>query len=165
MSTSSTTERKPPAGLLHVGRLARPHGIKGAMYVDLYSDHPARSAPGTRLWASGKWYEIASSKKQESRWLIEFVGLTDRNVAQRLSNQDLYGEPIEDLSILWVHELIGSAVFGMDGTKYGICVSVIDNPAHPIIELDSGGLVPVPFVVSHELGRITIDPPPGLFDQ
>ncbi len=135
------------------------------MYVHLYTDHPARSAQGARLWASGTWYEIASSKKQENRWLIEFVGLTDRNVAQRLANQDLYGEPIEDSSILWVHELIGGTVFGIDGTPYGKCVSVIDNPAHPIIELDSGGLIPIPFVKSHEHGRITIDPPPGLFDQ
>lgn len=135
------------------------------MYVHLYTDHPARSARGARLWASGTWYEIAASKKQESRWLIQFVGLTDRNVAQRLANQDLYGEPIEDPSILWVHELVGSTVLGIDGTDYGKCVSVIDNPAHPIIELESGGLIPVPFVMSHQLGRITIDPPPGLFDQ
>lgn len=135
------------------------------MYVHLYSDHPARSAIGARLWASGKWYEIASSKKQSDRWLIEFVGLDDRNVAQSLVNQDLYGEPIQDSSILWVHEMIGSEVVGIDGKKYGVCVSVIDNPAHPIIELETGGLVPVPFVVSHADGHITIDPPQGLFDQ
>lgn len=135
------------------------------MYVHLYSDHPVRSAPGARLWAAGAWYIIATSKKQADRWLIEFVGLVDRNDAQRLINQDLYGEPIHDPSILWVHEMIGSEVVGIDGTQYGACVSVSDNPAHPIIELDTGGLVPVPFVVSHVDGRITIDPPPGLFDQ
>jgi 16S rRNA processing protein RimM len=135
------------------------------MYVHLYSDHPVRSAPGARLWSAGSWYEIATSKKQADRWLIEFVGLEDRNDAQRLANQDLYGEPIHDPSILWVHEMIGSVVVGIDGTPYGTCVSVIDNPAHPIIELDTGGLVPVPFVVSHLNHRITIDPPQGLFDQ
>ncbi|MHB1090160.1 MAG: ribosome maturation factor RimM [Ilumatobacteraceae bacterium] len=165
MSTSSTTERLPPAGLLHVGRLARPHGVRGAMYVHLYSDHPDRSAPGARLWAAGEWYVIATSKKQADRWLIEFVDLVDRNDAQRLVNQDLYGEPIQDPSVLWVHEMIGSEVVGIDGVHYGTCVGVIDNPAHPIIELDTGGLVPVPFVVSHADGRITIDPPQGLFDQ
>lgn len=135
------------------------------MYVDLYSDHPNRSAPGARLWAAGEWYVITTSKKQADRWLIEFVGLVDRNDAQRLANQDLYGEPINDPSVLWVHEMIGGQVVGIDGAAYGTCVSVIDNPAHPIIELDSGCLVPVPFVVSHVGGRITIDPPQGLFDQ
>lgn len=135
------------------------------MYADLFSDHPDRSAPGARLWVAGEWRVIATSKKQVDRWLIEFVGLVDRNEAQRLANQDLFGEPIHDPSVLWVHEMIGSAVVGLDGSTYGTCVSVIDNPAHPIIELDTGGLVPMPFVVSHMDGRITIDPPEGLFDQ
>jgi hypothetical protein len=43
-------------------------------------------------------------------------------------------------------------------------VAVIDNPAHPIMELESGALVPTPFIVSNEDGCITIDPPEGLFD-
>lgn len=134
------------------------------MYVHLFSEHPDRHAIGARLWAAGEWYVVASAKKQSDRWLIEFVGLADRNTAQRLANQDLYGEPIHDPSVLWVHEMIGSHVVGTDGAIYGVCVSVIDNPAHSIIELDNGALVPVPFVVSHTGGRITIDPPKGLFD-
>lgn len=135
------------------------------MYVDLFTDHPDRSAPGARLWALDQWYVITKSKKSTDRWLMEFAGLVDRNEAARLANQDLYGEPIHDPSVLWVHEMIGSEVVGVNGAPYGICVSVIDNPAHLIIELDNGGLVPVPFVVSHADGRITIDPPEGLFDQ
>ena len=164
MSTSSTTDRTPPEGLLHVGRLARPHGVRGAMYVDLFSDHLARTSPGSRLWAAGRWFVIATAKKQADRWLVEFVGMKDRNESRLLSNSDLYGEPIEDPETLWVHEMIGSLVVGVDGTEHGICVAVIDNPAHPIIELDNGFLVPTPFVVAHDLGRITIDPPDGLFE-
>jgi hypothetical protein len=41
---------------------------------------------------------------------------------------------------------------------------VIDNPAHPIMELDSGALVPTPFITSRDAGVVTIDPPEGLFD-
>lgn len=135
------------------------------MYVDLSTDHPDRSAPGARLWAAGQWFVIAKSKKQSDRWLVEFVGLVNRNDAQLLANQDLYGEPIDDPAVSHKHEMIGSEVVGVNGATYGICVSVIDNPAHLIIELDNGGLVPVPFVVSHGGGRITIDPPDGLFDK
>ena len=164
MSTSSTTERLPPEGLLHVGRFARAHGVRGALYVQLFSDHPNRHAPGARLWALGGWYVIAAAKKQQDRWLINFDGLTDRNAAQRLANQDVYGEPIDDPAVLWVHDMVGSQVVGVNGEQFGTCVSVIDNPAHPLIELDNGNLVPVPFVVSHGNGRITIDPPTGLFE-
>ncbi len=135
------------------------------MYVDFFSDHDARTSPGSRLWAAGRWFVIATSKKQADRWLVQFVDMKDRNESQLLSNIDLYGEPIDDPETLWVHEMIGSRVVGVDGTEHGTCVAVIDNPAHPIIELDNGFLVPTPFVVAHENGRITIDPPEGLFES
>ena len=58
----------------------------------------------------------------------------------------------------------GSVVTDASGTQFGTCVGVIDNPAHPIMELDNGFLVPTPFIVSNENGRIVIDAPEGLFD-
>jgi 16S rRNA processing protein RimM len=40
----------------------------------------------------------------------------------------------------------------------------VANPASDLLELDSGALVPIVFVVDHAEGRVTIDPPDGLFD-
>ena len=55
-----------------------------------------------------------------------------------------------------------------DGTRRGRCVSVIDNPAADLLELDSGALVPATFVTGIERDVdpvvVTIDPPEGLFD-
>jgi ribosomal 30S subunit maturation factor RimM len=93
-----------------------------------------------------------------------FVGVTDRNIVERLTNSDVYGEPIDDPSVVWVHELIGSVVVDTAGNNLGTCTGVIDNPAHPIMELDNGFLVPTPFIVSNENGRVEIDAPEGLFD-
>ena len=42
--------------------------------------------------------------------------------------------------------------------------AVIENPAADLLELESGALVPVVFVVEHDAARIVIDPPDGLFD-
>ena len=134
------------------------------MYLDLCRDHPLRTGKGAKLWAAGTWYEIASSKKSTDRWLMYFVGVTDRNVVERLTNSDVYGEPIDDPSVVWVHELIGSVVVDTAGNNLGTCTGVIDNPAHPIMELDNGFLVPTPFIVSNENGRVEIDAPEGLFD-
>jgi ribosomal 30S subunit maturation factor RimM len=134
------------------------------MYLDLFSDHPLRTGKGQKLWAAGTWYEIAASKKSTDRWLMYFVGVTDRNVVERLTNSDVYGEPIDDPSVVWVHELIGSVVVDTAGNNLGTCVGVIDNPAHPIMELDNGFLVPTPFIVSNENGQVEIDAPEGLFD-
>ena len=95
---------------------------------------------------------------------MTFKDLDDRNIAERLTNSDVYGYPIDDPSVVWVHEMVGSTVVDMQGIDYGVCVAVIDNPAHPIMELESGALVPTPFIVSNVDGCITIDPPAGLFD-
>jgi 16S rRNA processing protein RimM len=65
---------------------------------------------------------------------------------------------------LWVHELIGSRVVDQEGIERGTCIAVIDNPAHDILELDTGALIPVIFVISCRDRVATIDPPDGLFD-
>jgi ribosomal 30S subunit maturation factor RimM len=93
-----------------------------------------------------------------------FVGVTDRNIVERLTNSDVYGEPIDDPSVVWVHELVGSVVVDTAGNNLGTCTGVIDNPAHPIMELDNGFLVPTPFIVSNDNGQVVIDAPEGLFD-
>ncbi len=95
---------------------------------------------------------------------MNFVGVTDRNVVERLTNSEVYGEPIDDPSVVWVHELVGSVVVDAAGNNLGTCVGVIDNPAHPIMELDNGFLVPTPFIVSNDNGQVVIDAPEGLFD-
>ena len=77
----------------------------------------------------------------------------------------IYAEPIDDPAALWVHELIGSDVVDVDGTARGRCVSVVANPAADLLELDSGALVPVVFVVRHADGVVVIDPPAGLLDD
>jgi hypothetical protein len=40
----------------------------------------------------------------------------------------------------------------------------MSNPASDLLELDSGALVPVVFVVEQASGRVTIDPPEGLLE-
>ena len=63
-----------------------------------------------------------------------------------------------------MHELIGARVVDQQGVERGICVAVIDNPAHDILELDNGVFDPVIFVVSCAGGTAIVDPPDGLFD-
>jgi 16S rRNA processing protein RimM len=43
-------------------------------------------------------------------------------------------------------------------------VSVEANPAHDLLVLESGALVPMVFVVEQSEGRVVIDPPEGLLD-
>ena len=153
--------------LREVGRIGRAHGVQGELYVTLITDRVARLAPGARLLAGAQWLTVAESRQQQQRWLVRFVGVVDRTAAEKLTNAVLQAEPIDvdgDDDALWVHELIGSRVVDQQGVDRGTCVAVIDNPAHDILELDSGALIPVIFIVSCRDGVAIIDPPDGLFD-
>lgn len=169
-TTSESTPR--PDGLLEVGRFGRPHGVRGQIYVKLSTDRDERVARGARLWA-GSWFEVASSTPMfatgPDRWVVSLVGVEDRNVCERLVNRVIWAEPIDDPDAVWVHEAIGAEVVDIDGAHHGRCVAVVANPANDLLELDSGALVPVNFVVSvrpNDAGGYTalIDPPAGLFD-
>jgi 16S rRNA processing protein RimM len=155
---------EPPEGLLEVGRITRPHGLGGDVYVDLSTDRTERLDAGSRLWGRGEWLTVGSASHQAQRWLVRFAGITDRTAAERLAGTRLYAEPIDDPDALWVHHLVGATVVELDGPERGRCVAVIDNPAADLLELDSGALVPVTFVVGFADGVVTIDPPEGLFD-
>jgi len=157
MSTFSTTDAQTPEGLLHVGRVTRPHGVRGDVYVSFFTDRPERTRAGAKLFIQNAW-------NKSTTWLMHFAGIDDRNLAERLCKSDVFGEPIEDSSVMWVHELIGAQVEDVSGNKHGRCVAVVDNPAHALLELESGALVPIVFVVNRTKELITIDPPKGLFD-
>ena len=153
-----------PDGLLEVGRIARPHGVRGDVYVVLSTDRTERLAPGARLHGATGWLTVARAAPAGGRWLVHFDEVSDRTAAERLANTALHAEPIDDPDALWVHELIGARVVEVGGTDRGRCVAVVANPAADLLELDGGALVPMTFVVDSVDGVVTIDPPDGLFD-
>ena len=169
-STSTLSTDDPhPDELREVGRIGRAHGVQGELYVSLVTDRFERVAPGARLLAGSKWLTVVESRQQQQRWLVRFDGVDDRTAAEKLTNTILQAEPLpaddgDEDDALWVHDLIGSRVVDMQGIERGTCTAVIDNPAHDILELDSGALIPVTFVVTCDEGITTIDPPEGLFD-
>lgn len=156
----------PPPGHLEVGRIGKPHGVRGDLFVSLTSDLTERHAPGARfiIVEAGHLRElvVTSSRPQQNRWVVHFEGIDDRNAAEKLTNRFLYAEPIDSDEALWVHELIGSVVVDKSGQRWGRCTGVISNPAHDILEIDGSVLVPVPFVLSCIDGVTVIDPPEGL---
>lgn len=154
-----------PEGLLEIGRIGRAHGVKGAVVVTLVSDRTERVAAGARLFDGSGWLVVASSRSlPQHKWAVQFEGVPDRNAAEKMAGRLLSGEPLADDDALWVHELIGAHVVDQTGVDRGAVISVIENPANDLLELDTGHLVPVTFVVSMADGVITVETPDGLFD-
>ena len=150
--------------LLEVGRVIRAHGLRGEVVVDLVTDVEARLDPGTELASDRGPLTVVASRPHQGRHLVTFAGVDDRSAAEALAGVALRAEALADPDALWVHELIGSVVREVGGTERGTVVGVQANPAHDLLVLDDGALVPTVFVVTCEGGVTVIDPPEGLFE-
>jgi 16S rRNA processing protein RimM len=155
---------------LEVGRIGRAHGLRGEVAVTFLTDRPERRTPGAVLVAvttSGDERELvaASARPHQGRWLIRFEGIDDRSAAEALRGCTLHADELpSERDDLWVHELVGAAVVDRSGTDLGHVAAVEANPAHDLLVLDGGGLVPVIFIVDHDPERIVVDLPDGLLE-
>jgi 16S rRNA processing protein RimM len=150
---------------LEVGRVAKAHGLRGQVLVDLWSDRTERLAPGSRLdSARGPLVVIASAPHQD-RFIVSFEGVTTREAADRLHGVVLCAPPLDDPSVIWIDQLFGAEVVDAAGVSRGTVVTVEANPASDLLVLDSGALVPLTFVTSVEANRrVVVDAPDGLFE-
>lgn len=150
---------------LEVARIAKAHGIRGEVIVDLITNRVERLAPGAVLETDRGSLTVRSSAPHQHRWRVQLDGVADRTAAEALHGLVLRAEPIDDDSdALWVHELIGCEVVSNDGTSHGAVASVEANAASDLLVLDDGRMVPIVFVVRVTDGVIVIDPPAGLLD-
>ncbi|CAA9219108.1 MAG: 16S rRNA processing protein RimM [uncultured Acidimicrobiales bacterium] len=151
---------------LEIGRIVKAHGIRGEVIVDLVTNRPdLRLAPGSVLSSDRGELEVLTSTPHQNRWIVAFRGVEDRNTAESYRDTVLRAEPVDgDDDTLWVHELIGSEVFDLEGRSYGAVEAVEANPASDLLVLSGDRLVPLVFVKTRLPGRVVIDPPAGLLD-
>jgi 16S rRNA processing protein RimM len=151
---------------LELGRVGRPHGVRGEVVVMLHTDRPERTTPGAVLHAGDRTLVVASARPHQGRWLVRFEGINDRIGAEELRGATLVGEPLDDPGEgrIWVHELVGDEVRDVHGRTLGRVAEVQANPAHDLLVLDDGTLVPMVFVVEQEPGVLIVDPPDGRLD-
>jgi 16S rRNA processing protein RimM len=155
--------------VLEVGQVVKPHGLKGEVIVSMVTNRPEeRVVPGFVFSTDRGDLTLRSASPHQGRWIVAFEGVGDRDGAEALRGTVLRAEPLagaHDDDTLWIHELIGAEVVGVDGTSYGSVEAVEANPASDLLVLPGGKLVPLVFVVSGPTaGRLVIDPPAGLFD-
>ena len=163
-SSSSGTDDTGP--LLGVGKIVKPHGLRGEVIISLTTNRVERVAAGSVLKAEdGRAFEIKRSSAHRGRFIVTLRGVDGIDAAEALRDTPLFASPIEDPDALWVHDLIGSVVVDADGTELGTIKGVEANPASDLLVLADGGLIPLRFVTGSEPGvRVTVDIPVGLLD-
>ena len=82
--------------MLEIGRITRPHGVRGEVNVLLTSNRTERLDPGSVLDSTNGPLEVRSSRPHKGGWLVQFVGITDRDQAEAVRNLVLQAEPIDD---------------------------------------------------------------------
>jgi len=172
-----------------VGRIGRPHGIRGEVVVGVRTDEPdLRFAVGACLDAgadadrgpdggrTGK-LTVAARRWHSGQLLVAFDGITDRTAAGELGGTWLSVDsaelpPTEDPDEFRDHELIGLSVRTVGGEQVGVVSDVLHH-GQDVLVVRAGGSGTehlVPFVaaivpaVDVAGGVLVIDPPPGLLD-
>ena len=151
--------------MLEVGRVHKPHGVRGEVIVSLLTDRLERIAPGAVLFAGDRELRVVASRPHQKHHIVSFAGVDTREAAEALHGMALLAEPLDDDEELWVHELIGAPVVAVDGSAVGTVEAVQANPASDLLVLEGGALVPVVFVVERrDDGAVVVDLPEGLLD-
>ena len=168
---------------LAVGRVIRPHGIRGEVAVDVRTDDPGeRFASGSVLATDPPGagpLTVASARWHSGRLLVSFAGVSDRNQAELLRGTWLTVDSADvpapaDPDEFHDQQLIGLQVVTTAGEPVGT-VTDVTHPAQDLLVIEpaagrEGGELLVPFVaaiaveVDVQAGRQVIDPPPGLLD-
>lgn len=157
-----------------MGRVGRPHGVRGEVTVLLESDDPGDFDSGAILRAGERDLEVCSARPYRDRGLIvAFAGVTDRNAAEALRGVVLTADAADRRSLeegeFWSSSLVGLEAVTPAGASLGTVTEVLVGGLQDrlVVSTPSGEEVLVPFVGEivgdPEDGRIVIDAPEGLF--
>lgn len=168
---------------LVVGRIVRPHGLRGEVVVEVRTDDPeTRFQPGTEYRTKGGQLKGAPLKAVTVRWhqgrpMIGFEGHSDRNASELLRGVVLSVEIEEEELVAEedeVHDtlLIGLKVVDREAGEVGTVARVDHGAAYETLVVKRQGQTPalIPFVadmvveVDVEAGTINVDLPPGLLE-
>lgn len=166
-----------------VGRIGKPHGIRGEVTVDVRTDEPEkRYLPGVRLLAQpprGSAFSYATLQVRRVRWhqstlLVAFDEIPDRSAAEAARGVVLRAtvatdETPDDPDEFYDHQLEGLAAYDVDGTHLGEIVGLVHGAQDLLrVRTNDGREALVPFVaalvpeVDVAGGRVVIADRPGL---
>ena len=108
-------------GLLHAGRVGRPHGLDGSFHVT--RPRPVLLAPGATVRVGDVARAIVRRAGTEQRPIVRLAGLEDRAAVEALRGADLLVDraaaPALAPGEYWEEDLVGCAVVAASGRELG----------------------------------------------
>jgi 16S rRNA processing protein RimM len=166
-----------------VGRVGKPHGLRGEVTVEVRTDEPERRfVAGSTLAAEPPRgsvngltsLEIVSLRWHQTTLLVRFTEIADRTAAEGARGTLLLAhleaeETPEDTDEFYNHQLVGLGVVDLEGREIGTVTGVVHG-AQDLLEVEAtdGRPTLVPFVsalvpeVDVPGGRVVVADRPGL---
>lgn len=136
ISTGSSVYDEPV--FLVIGRLGKPHGLRGDVVFYVMTDFPERIRPGKKVYI-GEEYEphvISFVKSQPDKLVIRMKGYGSREDLVGLPNQYVYvhAEEIPQLEDgeIYHHQMLGMKVVKEDGTFLGTLIQILETGANDV---------------------------------
>lgn len=162
-----------------VGRIRRPHGVRGEVVVDPESDVPDRFAGGAELelvaGGNRRTVRIETVRGRPGRLLVRFTGIADRDEAEGLRGATLEvpagRTPPASPDAYYHFELMDCRCHDRRHGELGTVVDVIEDGGGLLLEVADGERrLLVPFVrrylvtIDRDERRIELDLPAGLIE-
>jgi 16S rRNA processing protein RimM len=128
---------------LLLGRILRPHGVRGELRIEVLTAYPERLRPGLIVNIGSDpaaddapEYEITKVRPHQQYLIVQVDGVDDRNAADLLREQYIMialdeAVPLED-DEFYLFQAIGLAVCTDDGEDLGAVVDVLETGANDV---------------------------------
>lgn len=172
----TSTPREPREGFTAVGRVLRPHALRGEIRALAFSPSAMNLQRGRTVFLGGVRRTVLRARPDREAWIIQLSGVTDRAEVEALRGELLEAPDAEvlrdDDESYFVHELMGLRVVTTDGLELGTIGDVITTGANDVYVVNGPGgevLVPVISDVIEEIdiagGLVCITPLAGMLDE
>lgn len=163
---------------LVIGRVERPHGVRGEMRVTPYTDQPERFTWLETVYVGENEYRpvaVEAARFHQGIVLLKLAGYDDRNAAESLRQEWLHvpeeeGIPLEE-GEYYLYQLIGLQVYSDEEEHLGELTEVLETKANLVYVIHGlRGEILLPETeeviqeIDIEAGRITVHLLPGLID-
>lgn len=163
--------------LISVGVIIGAHGIRGEVKLKSFTADPQAVASYGPLFSSaGEIFEIAKLKPATTDFIASFKSVTDRNKAEALKGTELFikrtqlPKPASDEN--YMHDLIGTTVYGANGEKLGTIAGFENFGAGDLMDVkieNRADTVLIPytknFIISASPEKVLVNLPDDYLDE
>jgi 16S rRNA processing protein RimM len=142
-SSSSGSPSKGEPEFLVIGKLRRPHGVRGEILMEILTDFPERLKPNVVVYVGEKHrpVSIQNTRQHKHALLIKFDDIDDRERVGAFRNELVYVRsadlpPLPD-GDFYQHELIGLLVMSDRGENLGVLTSILETGANDVYVVSS----------------------------